>query len=347
MPSTSSDPGRRATRSAPRRREPDQDRPSPRRPAGRRAAALAAAALCAASCTFVPAPAQPRPALPAPPQFAAAARHVEPPQLDGLRDEGGGRSKGILRGSGEIVEFELWRTPHDGARRPLVLLVPILAGGAELMEQIGIRVQAHGFDVAFCARAGAALKPPQRTRELDELFRRTVLHQRMLLALLRATPELAPPALFVLGVSMGGMVTTAVAALEPDLDGVAICLAGGDLAHMVPISGEPRVQAWTEWRQREDGVGRDHLHWELASYLRFEPIVLGACVATEKVLFVSAQFDDVVPRRHQDVLWEALGRPARLVVPLGHYTAALAIDPIVAAVADHFRARPPAAKPPR
>jgi pimeloyl-ACP methyl ester carboxylesterase len=222
-----------------------------------------------------------------------------------------------------------------------VLLLPILAGGEDLLDSVAQRMLARGFDVASCDRVGSALKPPQRGPELDELFRRTVLHQRILLRWLRQTgPQ--PGGWFALGMSMGGMVATVLAALEPQLDGVAICLAGGDLGGMMQRSSEGRVQKWLAWRQTTDGVGDDHLTWEVRQFLRHEPLAFAASVPTAKVLFVSARFDTVVPRRHQDLLWEALGRPTRMQVPLGHYTAALTIDPILGAAAAHFRSRLPA-----
>ena len=190
--------------------------------------------------------------------------------------------------------------------------------------------------------------PPQRGPELQELFRRTILHQRLLLAWLRAPANEPPPAVFALGMSLGGIVATDVAALEPALDGIAIFLSGGDLGSLVADSSEPRVQRWVDWRYQDDGIGRDSLQWELHRELGFEPIAMAASVATHKVLLVSAWFDTVVPRRNQDLLWEALGRPARLTVPLGHYTSALAIEPILSAAAEHFRSLLPAAgTPPR
>ena len=69
-----------------------------------------------------------------------------------------------------------------------------------------------------------------------------------------------------------------------------------------------------------------------------EPARFAAQVPTEKVLFVSAAFDSVVPRRNQDLLWEGLGRPRRLDLPLGHYTAAVAVDRVITAATDHFHA---------
>lgn len=309
-------------------------------------------ALAGAACSYQPAPSRPRSVLPPaiPPRVAAPV--IAPPATKQLTQVGADRWRGELlapptagavAAAGEVVEFELWRTA--GERRPLVLLVPILAGGAALMESVGRRLQERGFDIAFCGRAGAALKPPQRGPELEELFRRTVLHQRLLLAWLRA-PEHAPPtATFVLGMSLGGIVATAVAALEPDLAGVAICLSGGDLPRLVTSSSERRVQDWVDWRRRHDGVGTDELVGELANHLALEPIAMAASVATEKVLFVTAAFDTVIPLRNRQILWEALGRPAQFAVPWGHYSAILAIDPIVGAAAAHFHALQAAAAP--
>lgn len=249
----------------------------------------------------------------------------------------GDLTTGELVAAGETVRFRLHRREGGEGPRPLVLLLPILAGGDDLLASVARRTRDLGFDVAWCMRAGGALRPGQRAADLDDLFRRTVLHQRVLLAWLRA--EHPPDGLFVLGMSMGGMVATVLTALEPDVDGTALCLAGADLAGLIACSTEVRVRRWTEWRQETDGVGRDHVQWELEQFLRYEPLPFAAAIPTEKVLLVGATFDTVVPPRHQDLLWEALGRPARLYVPLGHYSAALAIDPILAAAADHFRER--------
>lgn len=311
-----------------------------------RAAALGFALAC--GCTYQRCPTRPRPPLPAIPAASQSAPVLVATTTQSLTQIGPDRWRGELvaatapgaPGGGEVVQFELWRSSSE--RRPLVLLVPILAGGAELMESVGRRLQDLGFDIAFCARAGGAMKPPQRGPELAALFRRTVLHQRLLLAWLREPRHQPPPATFVLGMSLGGIVATAVAALEPDLDATAICLSGGDLGSLVPASSESRVADWVDWRRHQDGVGTDHLTWELRRDLDLEPVAMAASVATGKILFVAADFDTVIPRRNRDLLWEALGRPTRLSVPLGHYSAILAIDPIVRAAAAHFLEHVPA-----
>ncbi len=291
--------------------------------------------LLAASCTFTTAPCHPRPVV-APLAATAAIPAVPMPTLSTFTATSPGQWCGCLVGSGEQVQFQLRRT--DGERRPLVVLVPILAGGEELMDNVATRMQSHGYDVAFCARVAGALKVGQRGRDLDELFRRTVLHQRLLLRWLRAElPE--APELFALGISLGGMVTTVLAAHEPDLAGVAICLSGGNIKELIAHSSERRVQAWRQWRLDEDAVGDDHLRQELEQCLVHEPLHFAPMVATERVLLVRATFDTVIPGANQDLLWESLGRPTRLSVPFGHYSSALAFNTILDAVAAHFDAR--------
>jgi pimeloyl-ACP methyl ester carboxylesterase len=249
-------------------------------------------------------------------------------------DHDSGHTTGVLVAGDETVRFRLRR--HATPGRPMVLLVPILAGGEDLMDQVANRLVDRGFDTALCARVGPALKPPQRAAELDDLFRRTVLHQRLLLHWLRHG-DAPPEHIFVLGISLGGMVATVLTAVEPTLSGTALVLSGAGIADLVVVSSEPRVQAWRRWRHTEDAVGDDHLRWELGTRMRHEPLRFAGAIATRKVLFVGGIFDTVVPAWHQDLLWEALGRPARLDVPLGHYSAALAIGPILDAAANHFR----------
>jgi pimeloyl-ACP methyl ester carboxylesterase len=309
----------------------------------RRSAAVAAAAagVWLAACSYVPPPSFPRPALPAPPAVSARYALPEPPRLLHLDQRSAdGVVDGELACGTETIRFHLHRTPDPD--RPMVLLVPILAGGDDLMRGIARRIVAAGFQAAWCDRVAAALCPPQRGADLEQLFQRTVLHQRALLAWVRHGAIPAPPATFALGVSMGGMIAAALAAVEPDLDGVAICLAGADLPGIVLDSDESRVVHWRQWRMTTDGIGTATLRQELQQTLLSDPARLAPFATTERILLVHATLDEVVRTPHQDLLWEALGRPRRILIPLGHYTSALAIDSIIASVTAFFRERRPA-----
>jgi pimeloyl-ACP methyl ester carboxylesterase len=312
---------------------------------GRRAA-LAALALALnlvlAACSYVPPPAWPREALPLPEEIATRyAVPSEPIAANLDTTAAAGVVNGELTCGDQKIRFHLQE--HRDPKRPVVLLVPILAGGEDLMRSIARRIVARGFHAAWCERAGSAMRPPQRGPELEQLFQRTVIQQRILLAWLRDASALQPRACFALGVSMGGIISSVLAAVEPNLEGTAICLAGADLPSIVMDSEETRVARWRDWRLNEDGIGKTSLLQELQTTLLSDPGRLGPFVDTQSVLLVHATMDEVIRRPHQDLLWESLGRPRRLLFPLGHTTAALAIDPILDAAASFFREREPVA----
>lgn len=249
--------------------------------------------------------------------------------------------RGRLAAGSEHPEFELLVPEHatESARAPFLLCLPILAGGEDLLWAIGKGMAERGYVVGWTRRVASALKPPQRGAELEQLFRRTVVHNRALLAWAKARPEVEATRLATLGVSFGGMVGTALLAVEPDLAAGALCIAGGDLAGLVHVTSEGRARSWLRWRQEEDGIGVSELSREIEREAVSDPARMGVHVATERVFLVTANFDTVVPMPFQDVLWESLGRPQRMRIPTGHYSAALLLGPILSAVDAFFRRR--------
>lgn len=298
----------------------------------------AALTVLLAGCTFVDAPTYPRPPLPMPAWARATFDLPGPVELIRLEPMPGTHGlSGDLSCGPETVHFQLHRAARQDA--PLVLLVPILAGGQELLRTMAARFVTRGYHVVFCDRAGPALKPPQRGPDLERLLVRSVIHQRAMLEWLANCREVSPKATFACGISMGGIVTTLLTAVEPGLAGSAMCLAGADLASIMVDSNEPRILKWREWRRDVDGLAGTPLFQELRASLHSDPLRYAPYVATDRVFLVATSFDDVVRPAHQDLLWEALGRPERLSIPLGHYTAALALDPLVSSMADFFDGR--------
>jgi pimeloyl-ACP methyl ester carboxylesterase len=179
------------------------------------------------------------------------------------------------------------------------------------------------------------LRPGQRGGDLERLLRRTILHNRMVLRWARQQPNLGGHRQGLFGVSMGGMVASVLMALEPKLAAGVICLAGGDLADIIRHSTEGRIVRWRRWRREVDGLGPAQIAQEIERELVTEPLRFAPHVAGDKVFLVATRLDQVVPMRNQDLLWESLGRPERLVLPLSHYSAILGLDRILSS-ADRF-----------
>ena len=289
------------------------------------------------ACSTSPAPHHPRPALPLPGALVDNFALTAPVSAPEFGPAGGDRDaiywRGSLRCADEVAVFHVL-TPRALPPRPLVVCLPILAGGADLMRQVAGGLARRGYAAAWVDRAGAAMRGEQRTPELETLFRRTVCQYRMLLRWAARRADLfAPAQRGLLGLSTGGIVGSVLLSIEPGVAAGALCLAGADLPSLLLTSQETRVVAWRRWRTEADGLAGTGLQHDLERELAVDPAHFGAYVASERVLLMHAAFDNVVPSRQHHLLWEGLGRPRDLRVPLGHYTAALALDPILDAVA--------------
>ena len=307
-----------------------------------RAAALGAALLAGAGCRHLPPPRHARAALPMP--AAVAARYAVPGAVaeDSLVPLGGDAAMQFFRGrlvaGDEVAEFHLVQ-PSVPARAPLLLLLPVLAGGRDLMFGMASRFAARGYAVAWVERAATALQDGQSGHDLELLFRRTVVHNRMLLVWARSQPAIDVDRAACVGVSMGGIVGGVLLAAEPELRAGALCLAGGDLPRLLATSSYRRVRDWRRVRRTYDGTAGGELVRELSRELVSDPALLGSYVPTAKVLLIGGSLDRVVPPANQDALWESLGRPERRVLPVGHLAAVLVFGGLVDAIDAFLRRR--------
>lgn len=315
-----------------------------RRPTRVATIGAAFATILTSGCVTAPAPQRPRPALPLPAALATEFAFDALVATQSFAVVGGDRDllhwRGELRSGDETARFHVLCALGAGPR-PLVVCLPILAGGGDLMWTVASGIAARGYAAAWVERVAPALRIGESGQQLDTLFRRTLYHNRMLLRWSERRADLfAPGQRAVLGLSTGGMVGAVFLALEPGLVAGALCLAGADLPSLLLATSESRVVRWRATRATDHGLAGTCLRRELERELTVDPARFGAYVATDRVLLVHAGLDDVVPERNHTLLWESLGRPRDLRLSwLGHYTTALALDAVLDAVAEFYAAR--------
>lgn len=301
--------------------------------------AAVSAAILLAGCATVPAPRHPRPALPLP---ASVARHYA---LGGEVSEDYlvrlGKDSIVYRGrlsvGTEHPEFHLILPEKTPA--PFLLCLPILAGGRGLMTYIAANMARRGYAVAWGDRVDSALKKHQSPADIEDLFRRSILHNRAVLRWAERQEWALPGVKSLLGISTGGILGGTILALEPELNAGVLILAGGDLPDLLDHSSESRIVAWRRHRRGVANLDAAGLQARMRDVIRSDPARTAACVPTGKVLMVVAGLDTVVPHRNRELLWEGLGRPERLQLPLfSHYTAVLGIHQVLDA-ADAFMRR--------
>ena len=246
------------------------------------------------------------------------------------RDEGVVVSAGEMRvhaiGAGDakphLVSFEYWRA-RGVQRGPAILVTPILGGGRRLARTNCGDLARAGYHVLLAWRGTHVLDTKWTLEDLEVHFRRTIGVRRALVDWLCTRSEVDPERLGAFGISMGGLVTAALLAVEPRLKAAVIALAGADVAGIVRVSDEGRLVRFREAKQKELGLSPAELEARMRRAFPSDPLNLIPAVDPRRVLLITTRYDPIVRPRFQTLLYEGLGRPQRYDLPTGHYTAIL------------------------
>src|SRR5262249_10583453 len=163
-------------------------------------------------------------------------------------------------------------------------------------------------------------------------MRQGVCDVRRAAALLARRPEVDASKLGVTGISLGGIVSSLAAALDPTLNRGAFLLAGGGLADILwemPEAARYR-KLWIEsGRKKED----------LAKLTEpYDPLTYADRLKGKRLLMIAGRVDEVIPPRCVEALWNASGRPPIRWYDCGHYSAAGFLLPAVRETVEFFAA---------
>ncbi|MFO0958622.1 MAG: alpha/beta hydrolase [Isosphaeraceae bacterium] len=151
-------------------------------------------------------------------------------------------------------------------------------------------------------------------------------------AWLAARPGVDPERLGIAGVSLGGIVGSVAAAVDPSLKQAALLLAGATWPDPLGKSPEPEAaKAGKPEDQLRRTPGRPR------SLCRpFDPLTHGQRLQGKKVLMFAGRADEVIPPDCSKALWEVAGRPAIEWLDCGHYSAAGLLLPAFRRTVDFF-----------
>jgi len=291
-----------------------------------------------ASCTTIRAPSNPREPLPLTEELKERFSiqliegvELKPPKSYASYE----KHRGKITIEGEQLKFEYYLPKDDIAEHPFVLVIPILGGGEGITDLICRWYARRGTAAGTLDRNWSVFRDHETVPQLEENFVQCVREQRAFLNWVADRPGIDGERLEVFGVSLGGMFGALLGAVEPRIDCEILCICGGDLETLVFKTEEERASKWVTERLEKDGITAAELRRQIAELVSSDPVELAKYIDTDKVMFVTARFDGVVPRHNSDVLWKAMGKPERKMVPTGHYTAILAL-PYILSEASQF-----------
>ena len=223
-----------------------------------------------------------------------------------------------------VVEFE-WFESRQPGRRPAILFNPILGGDYPLERGMCRFFAAHGFHVALIHRKTLKISPEHPVERLELLLRQGVLRIRQVVDWMEQRDEVDPHRMGSFGISMGGIAGVISAAVEPRLRVHVVALAGGGLPEILATSQDRLLT-----KPRAKYLAYNHLtpaqlETQLRERIRTDPVLMAPYVDATSLLLFIAVADRTIGLGNALRLRRALGRPATIFLPFGHYTTYLAI----------------------
>ena len=240
------------------------------------------------------------------------------------------------------VHAEFYRPVGPGPF-PAVIVLDITGGNQKLSRIFARHLAQNKIAGLFVQMAyyGPRRPPGKSPRlmspDIDQTIegvRQTVLDLRRATAWLESRPDVDPKQLGIMGTSLGSFVAALSAEMEPKLGRVCVLLGGGGFVDA--YWNDPRVVPIRQVYELTGGSKKKIEKW----IEPIDPITCAANLRDRKVLIVGAKFDEIVPPKMAENLWNATGKQRLIWLDSGHYTAAFYVFSSLSHVVEHFRPEP-------
>jgi dienelactone hydrolase len=245
-----------------------------------------------------------------------------------------------------VVHAEYFAPLGGGPKRPAVIVLHILGADFPLSRYMAARLADRGVAALFLKlpyygerRPAAAGQNAKRFLSSDiertiQAMRQGICDVRRATCWLNSRPDVDGKRLGVSGISLGGIVSSVAAAVDPSIREGAFLLAGGDLSRILwemPESAAYRALWIRSGRTLEDLK-------ELTD--PFDPLTYARRLAGKRVFMMAGKVDEVIPPSSARALWEAAGRPPIRWYDCGHYSAVGFLLPGIRETVEFFAAPP-------
>lgn len=234
--------------------------------------------------------------------------------------------------------------PSGGGPFSAIVVLPI-TNGDYFTEHFAGFLAEQGFAILRYESRGEfeGLLPPSLTgrgalQQIKNYFQAYVVDVLRGIDWLETQPIISRSQIGLFGISQGAIVGSAVAGLDSRVASGVFILGGGGLAGIFSSTEEKRL---SEIRNRILSSGefsQESLRREAeAALLPIDPLTYAKCVRPSTILLVDARFDRIILPAYAELLWEGMGKPPRIQLPTGHYTAGLFLPYIRSATLRHFQ----------
>ncbi len=236
------------------------------------------------------------------------------------------------------VHAEYFR-PTSGGKHPAVIVLHILGADFALSRYLAARLADRGVAALFVKlpyygeRRGNDPQKRFLSADLDRsvtAMGQGVSDVRRAAAWLASRGEVDKDKLGVTGISLGGIVSSIAASVDPTLNRAALLLAGGGLGEVLWEMPEAE-------KYRALWIAAGKTKADLIVLTKpFDPLTYAAGLRGKRILMMAGTVDEVIPPSAAKALWEAAGKPPIRWMECGHYSAAGFLLPAMREAVEFF-----------
>ncbi|BDI28327.1 alpha/beta hydrolase [Capsulimonas corticalis] len=194
---------------------------------------------------------------------------------------------------------------------------------------VSLIIDEYGHGERAPKKADGTPAAPQFTMDMIGGGRQTVLDVRRGIDLLTLRPDVDPKRVGLMGFSLGALIGSVAAGVEPRIKATVLVSGGGDLAGILKALSERDAvvggRSMAQWKGMDWNMTRILLQSE-------EPVNFAAHIAPRAVLMECGRLDDIVPPFAAQAFYDAATKPADNHVQIDWYDNAGHIPPLPAMV---------------
>lgn len=229
----------------------------------------------------------------------------------------------INNGEDAIITIDYYDLKGDKTT-PVILVLPILGGENSESKFFAKSFANHGYAALIIHRNEQHQKEAM-LKNMEITLRQTVIDVKRAIDWVETQKNLDSNNIGVFGISLGGIKSALIAALDNRIKAAVIGLAGGNLPHILIHSQERAIREKIDEMTEKNGLNPEDLYCQLKSEIQTDPIRYARYIDARKVLMVVALFDKIIPAEKGKELIAAIGMPERIYLVSGHYTSLLYI----------------------
>ena len=234
------------------------------------------------------------------------------------------------------IRVDWYRSSRSG-RLPVILISPILAGNDLYIRDFANYYAARGLHAVIVYRPKEIFSGNRPLQDIENHLRESILQMRRALDWLEQRDSVDAQRIGSFAISLGAILTCVLAAVEPRIRATVLGLPAGDIAEILMTSQDKSIRKRRRNYLKENRLTEEEALERLKAAIRSEPMRFAPYVPPDRALIIAGLFDRVVGFQRSLELWRKMGRPPLILLPTGHYSAALATPYLKAATYSFLR----------